>query len=186
MSAEIIEFTEITSLDQIDYDKMFDGSYPSIEYNFFQKHKEDMTYEQKKNYYRGQLEDAINGTSPLIKSPNETFFMFKADYDNITMEFVAGYIEADNETFRVHWLLTQPDLNQSKNAIYSSAAKEKRTQFYNERNILYYKAPTIRDSEFYRWMKYRNNSGAVEILEEYPTFSDASELSDFVTLKMRA
>lgn len=112
--------------------------------------------------------------------------MYKGIYNGIVMEFVAGYVEEDNETFRVHWYLTHPDDNNSKNEIHIESTQQVRTTFYNNNGILYYKTPTIKDSLFYRWTKYRGNSGALDILDEYITYPNIPGLENLVTFRIRA
>lgn len=178
-----VEILVVNSLDEIDFDALFDGSYPQIDDSFIWP--DLTTLEEKKQYYRNQLESAINGTWPLTNK-SERLFMFKGIYNGVVMEFVAGYIEEDNETFRGHWCLTQSDDSGSKNKIHIAPAQQARTAFYHSNGIYYYKTPTFKNSMFYRWIKYRNNSGAIEVIAEEPTFSEISGLEKYITFKLKA
>lgn len=180
-----IEILIVNSLDEIDFDTLFHGSYPQIDDSFIWPGL--TTLEEKKLYYRGQLESAIAGTWPLTNQ-NERLFMFKGIYNGVLMEFVAGYVEEDNETLRVHWCLTQPDDSGSKNEIYIKPTRQARTAFYNSNGIYYYKTPTFKDSMFYRWVKYRHNSGmdSEYIVEQYPSFPEIPGLEKYITFKLKA
>jgi hypothetical protein len=180
-----VEIVIVNNLDEIDFDALFEGSYPQIDDSFAWPGL--TTLEEKKLYYRSQLESAIAGTW-VLTNPNERLFMFKGIYNGVVMEFVAGYVEQDNETLRVHWCLTRPNDNGSKNEIYIEPTRRVRTAFYNSNGLYYYKTPTIKYSMFYRWVMYRHNSGmdSEYIVEQYPTFPGISSLEDYITFKLKA
>lgn len=130
----------------------------------------DMTHEEKKQFYLAQLQTGVDGTWPL-KDEGDTFFMYQATIGGNVVEFTAGYITPDGN-FKGRWYLTAPDANGSRNWMYTPAARQSRTEMYIAAGISKYTIHTIVNSDIYRLMKLRQQTGNFTILDEYPTYPD--------------
>jgi hypothetical protein len=101
----IVQIEPIQSIEEIDYDYLFDQSYSRME-NTFLWAPMFTTYETRKAFYRKQLQSAIDGTWHLKKDDDE-FIMFVARVDGEIVEFSAGYLETTGY-ISLHWHLTAP------------------------------------------------------------------------------
>lgn len=163
-----IIFTQINGWDDFDYDALFAASEASLETNYFAKVPLPLTYEEKKQYYREQMQLAFDGDYYLQKDKEKLFF-FKGTFDGILMEFGGGYIEDDNETLRFHWYLTAPDASGSRNVLHLDTTAAIRKVFYNQHGITKYRVETYKGSPFQSWMRMRANSGHRVLLSETET-----------------
>lgn len=163
-----IVFERIHSIEDFDYDAMFQASEIHLDENFFAKVPYPLTYEEKKQYYKDQLQSAFDGKSYLQRE-NEQLFLFLGVFDGIPMEFGGGYIENDGETLRFHWYLTAPDTNGSRNILHLDSTADIRKVFYNAHGITKYRVETYVDSPLHKWMKLRAASGHRVILSETTT-----------------
>lgn len=161
-----IQFQTITSLDEVDFDDLYESSLPDINNNFlWAPHLE--TDEQRKEFYRNQLSLAIAGESPLANG-NE-FLMYKVQIDGVDHLMAAGYIEENPRCFKGHWYLTKKH-NNSRSWIFAAETTPIRTAFFAQHNLETYKAPTHTDSALY--LAFKRNIGD-NIIEEVPSFEGA-------------
>lgn len=169
---------EIKSWDDLDFDSIFDQSITRLDLNFFRIAKHVETYEDKKQFYKDQIQSAFDGTWS-VKQEGETLFFYKGIYDGVVMEFCGGYIENDGITFRGHWYLTSPDNIGSRNLIHTSEAAEARRTFYQQHGLSQYKIPTYVGSSLHQWMNMRINSGAITLISqsEYPLSTDKTHIT---------
>lgn len=156
---------EIKSWDDLDFDSIFDQSTSRLDQNFFSIANHVKTYEDKKKFYKDQIQSAFDGLWSL-KQEGETLFLYKGIYDGIVMEFCGGYIENDGITFRGHWYLTAPDSAGSRNLIHTSEAADSRRAFYQQHGLSQYKVLTYIGSSMEQWMNIRINSGAVKLVSK--------------------
>jgi hypothetical protein len=161
----VITHQEVKSWDDFDFDTIFDQSASRLDANFFSIAKNVVTYEEKKQYYKAQIQSAFDGVWPL-KEENETLFLYKGIYDDVVMEFCGGYIESDGITFRGHWYLTSPDALGSRNVIHTEEATVSRRAFYQQYGLSQYKVLTYVGSSMYQWMNMRINSGAITLVSQ--------------------
>lgn len=161
-----VNHQRITSLSEVDFDYLFIESVDKIEGNFFWW-RPSLTVAEKKDYYYKQLQDAVEGRSPLIQE-NETFFMFKTLLNGQDKELSAGFIGQDG-VYRGQWNLSAPDSTGSRNWIYTQETRDSRKALFNENGITAYSIPTFVGSDLYKFVKYRENAGFFKILEEKPT-----------------
>tara|TARA_R110000822_G_scaffold5031_5_gene21783 strand:+ start:5239 stop:5781 length:543 start_codon:yes stop_codon:yes gene_type:complete len=148
-----------------EFDDVFDASESRLDLNFFSIIPGIITSEDKKNYYRLQIESAIAGTWPMMNE-GETLFLYKGVVDGVVVEFAGGFIETDGVTFRGHWYMTSPDSTGSRNPIYTAEAAESRRSLYTEHGLTGYKVLTYVGSSLYQWFKIRINGGAMTLISE--------------------
>jgi hypothetical protein len=160
-----IQFQTLTSL-SVDFDDLYESSLPDINNNFlWAPHLE--TDEQRKEFYKEQLLDAIAGNCPF--SNDNEFLMYRVQIDGVDHLLAAGYIEAETRCFKGHWYLTKK-YNNSRSWIFAAETAPIRAAFFAQHNIETYKAPTHTDSAFYAALK-RNSSDS--IIDEVPSFEGA-------------
>lgn len=141
-----ILFQQITSLEEVDLQGLFNDSFPDIDINFF-NHTEVSTIEEKSAFYFNQLLDAMNGQS-YLQNPGDRFIMFKGSYEGIDCVFNAGFIDLDvnfNYSYRGHWYLSRP-INGSRSWIRDTDTTELRNQFFSSIGVSSYKARGKSDS----------------------------------------
>jgi hypothetical protein len=152
---------QITSFaDFTEFDTMFAAAESRLDLNFFSQVPNELSFDEKKAYYRSQIESVFAGTWQL-QNAGETPFFYKGVYDGVTMEFSGGFIEADGITFRGHWYLTAPDGNGSRNAIHTADTATSRRAFYTTHGLTRYKVPTYVGSSLDQWMKLRISDGSI-------------------------
>lgn len=176
----MITYTQVTDLSEVSFDNLFLSSYPLIDKNFIWP-PFVTTFEQKKQHYLKQLEQAAEGTWPL-SNLEEHVLMYVVDIDGQQVEFTCGYIEPDR-CFRPHWFLTAPEANDSRNWLYTAANRNAKAAFYEEHNILSYKVSTYVGSDIYKLFKMREATGNFRILTEEPTVTGPNVLN-LVTLRI--
>ena len=162
-----IVFEQINGWDDFDFDDFFDQSSSRLDLNFFSVANQ-VSDDDKKQYYKDQIQSAFDGTWPL-KQEGETLFLYKGTYDGVVMEFCGGYIENDGITFRGHWYLTAPDDTGSRNRIHTDEAAVSRKNFYEQHGMTQYKVTTYVGSSFHQWMNIRINGGAVTLISQTET-----------------
>lgn len=152
---------QITSFaDFTEFDTMFAAAESRLNLNFFSEVHHITNFNDKKQYYRNQIEPAFAGTSPL-QNAGETPFFYKGVYDGTTMEFCGGFIETDGITFRGHWYLTAPDSGGSRNVIHTADTATSRRAFYTTHGLSRYKVLTYVGSSMDQWMKLRISDGSI-------------------------
>lgn len=161
-----IVFERIYSWNDFDFDALFEASKEHLQANFFSNIPFAMSDEQKKEYYKQQLQTGFNGTDIYLKKENEEFFCFKGTVDGIVMEFGAGYIEEDTCTLRFHWYLTAPDINGSRNILHVNSTADIRKPFYAQHGITRYRLLSSKDSDLHKWFRSRVNSGKQKLVSE--------------------
>lgn len=176
----MITYNNVTNLNNIDYDRLFQSSYPLIDNNFVWPIFVS-TFEQKKQYYYEQLVQAVDG-SWAIKSSEDRLLMYVVELDGIQVEFSCGFIEQDR-CFRPHWFLTAPDNNGSRNWLYTADNRNAKSAFYQSLNITSYKVSTYIGSDLYKLFKMREATGNFQIISEQPTVPGSNPLR-LVTLRI--
>ena len=152
---------QIASIDDFtEFDTMFAAAESRLDLNFFSQVPNELSFDEKKAYYRSQIESAFAGTWQL-QNAGETPFFYKGVYDGVTMEFCGGFIEADGITFRGHWYLTAPDGNGSRNVIHTADTATSRRAFYTTHGLSRYKVLTYVGSSMDQWMKLRISDGSI-------------------------
>lgn len=157
-----IEFVEINSLDEIDYDYLFAESYSRMENTYLWPHAYS-TLEQRKEYYYTRLVDASNGIWDT-KNEDDTFVMVVTKLDGAIVEFIAGFKDADG-FLTFDWHLTAPDENGKRNWIYTPEAIQARKDFVVANGIAGFKETTWVGSLQYKTVKMRAETGNF-LLEE--------------------
>lgn len=160
----IVEFVEIGSLAEIDFDYMFTESYSRME-NTFLWPPMCVTYEQRKQFYYDQLLAADNGTWPL-KNETDTFILIVTKVDGEIVEFTAGFRD-ENDVVSLRWHLTAPGADGKRNWRYSQEALQARKDFVAQAGIKAFKEFTWKGSLHYRMLRMRAQTGNF-ILEEAP------------------
>lgn len=161
----IIEFVELNSLDEIDFDYLFTESYSRMENTFLWAPGCD-TFEQRKQFYHNQLLSAANGTWPL-KNENDTFILIVTKVDGVIVEFTAGFRDVD-DVVSLRWHLTAPGADGKRNWRYSQEALQARKDFVVAAGISAFKEFTWKGSLHYRTLRMRAQTGNF-ILEELPS-----------------
>lgn len=159
-----IELQLIESLDEIDFDYLFSESFSRIELNFIWTPGVN-TYEQKRDYYRRQIESAITGDWP-IRNADDTFLMIATKVDGVVVEFAAGHLEIDG-SLSLQWNLTAPVPDGNRNWRYSPEAQQARKDFATSIGATAFKEYTWVGSLLYKMLKSRTSAGGYTI-EEYP------------------
>ena len=167
----IVEFVQINSLDEIDFDTLFNESYSRME-NTFLWHHSLATYELRKKFYYDQLQSAINGTWP-IKNDTDTFIMIITKVDGAVVEFTAGFRDLDGY-ISLRWHLTSAaGTTANRNWRYSKEALQARKDFVASIGVVGFKEFTWVGSLHYRTLRMRANTGNFT-LEEYLLPADKS------------
>lgn len=175
-----IEFVQIDSLDDIDFDYLFSESYVRME-NTFLWAPGINTYEQRKQFYFNQLQSGIDGTWPL-KNDTDTFVMIVTKVDNEVVEFAAGFMDEDRY-LSLRWHLTAPGSTGNRNWRYSAEANQARRALVSQLNAAGFKEFTWKGSLHYRMLRMRAQTGNFT-LEEVP--SEATHPThDLVTFIIR-
>lgn len=165
-----VQIQLIDSLDDLDFDALFAASYTRIEKNFIWDPRIN-EYEARKNYYAGQLQQAIEGTWPH-KNDTDTFIMFTTTVDGVLVDFSAGYLQTDG-IVSLRWNLASEGINGNHNWRFSPEARVERKRFSDEIGAAGFKHYTWVGSLIYRMLKLREQAGHVT-LEESPTVFDGS------------
>jgi hypothetical protein len=161
-----VVFERINSIeDFVEFDDMFAAAESRLDLNFFSQIPIPLTFEDKKEYYRNQVQTAFDRTWPLM-TEDETVFFYKGIYDGTLMEFAGGFVEADGITLRGHWYLTAPNENESRNPIHTVETATVRKEFYANYGITRYKVLTFVGSSMYQWMKLRIRDGSIILVSE--------------------
>lgn len=159
----IVQTQLIDSIDDIDFDALFAASYSRIEMNFIW-HPAVNTFEQRKEFYRRQLQMAIDGNWAL-KNETDTFIMFTTTVDGQLVDFSAGYLEADG-IVSLRWNLASDGINGNHNWRFSLEARDERKRFTAEIGATGYRHYTWTGSLIYRMLKLREQAGYVTLEEE--------------------
>lgn len=173
----MIEYVKITSLAEVNFDYLFTQSLSSLNNNFLWSNPA-WTDAEKKDFYTNQILQAIEGTWHL-KGPQDTFFMYKTVVDGEDKELSAGFVEGT--LYKGRWNLSTPDINGSKNWIYTAENRTARKAFYTSNGLTSYVMYTLVGSELYNFIKYRASAGNFTIASEYPTVEGDNPLN-LVTL----
>lgn len=160
----IVEFIDIESLDEIDFDYMFTESYTRMVDTFLWPQNCD-TFEKRKQYYYNQLLSADNGTWP-VKNDNDTFILIATKVDGMIVEFTAGFRD-ENDIVSLRWHLTAPGADGKRNWRYSQEALQARKDFVAASGIAAFKEFTWKGSLHYRTLRMRAQTGNFT-LEEVP------------------
>lgn len=159
-----IELRAINSLTETDYDRLFSESFTRIEMDYIWP-PNVTTYEQKRDFYRGSMEAAINGTRPL-KNPDDTFVMQVTSVDGVDVDLSAGYIEGDG-SLSLEWNLTAPVPGGNRNWRYSPEARQARKAFVESIGVTSIKEYTWKDSLLYKMLYSRMDVGGYTIEEHH-------------------
>jgi hypothetical protein len=159
----IVQFEQIQSIDEIDFDHLFEQSYSRMENTFLWSPVLN-TYETRKQFYRYQLQTAIEDKWPL-KNEGEPFVMIVTRVDGDIVEFTAGFKE-DTGYISLHWHLTSPTLNEgNRNWRYTPESHEARVAFLNSIGVVGTKEYTWIGSLHYRTLKTRLATGRFTMRE---------------------
>ena len=165
-------FQQVKQFSDFDFDNLFLESIIGINRNLFNPTL--TTFEERKAFFRFQLDRAIDGTCPL-QNPGETLFMYKISKDGKDIFFKAGYIEVDGITHRGHWFLTARDLENNKNWLYTEELDVKQREFCALFGVTQHKVLCSTDSPMYKmvhartkYTKDNNLPGRPEIIFEEP------------------
>jgi hypothetical protein len=152
-----IQFQQVSSLAEFNFDVLFDASFPGFDKNFpwhLTFGGITPTHQQKKDFYLTQLTLGISDNLPL-KKENEQLLMFKVTLDGKEVMFKGGYIENDGITHRGHWFLTDTDLDGSRKWMYTEEFDTAQRDFYAQSGITHYKALTYVGSDLHRILRSR-------------------------------
>ena len=173
----IIEYKEITSLEQVDFDSLFYQSLSRLDANYLWG-RDNLTPEQKRDIYYNRLLDATLDKSHL-KKDGDRFLMYKILVDGVERELSAGFVSGT--TYIPYWHLTAPDPTGSRNWLYLPETREARKAFFYERVIYSMAIRTFKGSELYNIIKSRSTTGNFQILDERPTI-EGDNPQNLVTL----
>ena len=153
----IVQFEQIQSIEEIDYDYLFDQSYTRMDNTFLWAPVLN-TYETRKAFYRKQIQSAIDGTWPL-KNEGEPFVMIVTRVDGEIVEFTAGF-KQDSGYLSLHWHLTSPTSSEgNRNWRYTPEAHEARKSFLTGLGVVGTTEYTWIGSLHYRTLKTRLATG---------------------------
>lgn len=178
-----VTFTKINTLDDVEFDTLFDDSVVHLDSNFIWPGT-ITTLEEKRQSYRERLQAAIDGDMSLASSPNSRFLMYKVEIGSKDVMVNAGFIDAVG-SYKTHWYLTSPDATNSRNWLYTQAMDDARSNFFAEEGITSYKVLTFVDSPLYRLIKSRFAANRNVILDEYPTI-EGENPQNLVTIVLQA
>lgn len=158
----------IHSLDEVDFDGIYDGSLDSIEKNWPTNNSLQGT--EIKNRVRDIIQSALDNEWPGLnpRTPNDAHILFKhVDLDTgIDMGLVSAYITSDGTLDGRH-SFSRATSDGSRNYLYLAETVENRNQFYRDIGITKIKYNLPKDSHLYKFLKYKAGSGNYEILEDF-------------------
>ena len=170
-----IQFQQVLSLSEFNFDVLFDASFPGFDKNFpwnLTFNGITPTHQQKKDFYLSQLNLGISDNLPL-KKENEQLLMFKVTLDGKEVMFKGGYTENDGITHRGHWFLTDTDVAGSRKWMYTEEFDTAQRDFYAQFGITHYKVLTYEGSDLHRilrsrtyYIQNRSLSNRAEIINE--------------------
>lgn len=158
----IVEYTIIDSLDQVDLSSLFDASADVIDYSYRGWPSNQMSIEEKKEFYINSVIMTFSEPYVLGRYPLGKFIAFKATVNGIDSLVNMGYVKDD--CYTSYWYLTAPDSTGSRNWIFAS--RNIMHAFYREQGFNSFKFVTYQDSLLARNARMRHNSGHVQILEQ--------------------
>jgi hypothetical protein len=171
-----MEFKAINGIYEVDFDTLYRSSDPQIDSNFLWA--DNLTdYESKKEFYKTQLQLAVNDQSPL-KKEGEKFLMFKVSIDNMDTMLRAGFIEVGNSTLRTHWFLLGPNPSGSRNWIYTEEYDTKHREFLAQFNVTKQLASTFVGSPVYNMLVSRSEYVKQNNLTSTRAYISDEELTD--------
>jgi hypothetical protein len=176
-----IQIQQLFSLEDIDFDGLFDSSFPDMDTNYYLLADNTGPTETKRQTYYKTLSDAMAGTSPLQKE-NTYVFGFKVVIDGADHLMNVGFVDHVSGVFTTHWFLTKP-YNNTRSFIHSVEYKQLRSQFFLDNEIQYYQITTPYNSLLYKSIKQSNANSAVELVDEQPF--DHPGVTNIVMLKFR-
>jgi hypothetical protein len=146
----------INSLDEVDFDGIYDGSLDSVEKNW--PSDSPLQGEQIKTHIRNMIQSALDNEWPglNVHSQSDTHILFK----HITAD---GVLEGRHSFSRA-------ESNGSRNYLYLPATVESRNQFYRDIGITKIKYNNLPEaSHLYKFLKYKAGSGNYDIVEDFET-----------------
>jgi len=176
-----IQIQQIFTLDDVDFDTLFDSSFPDMDMNYFLLASDQGPTESKKEMYRARLSDALTDISPL-QTENTYVFGFKVMLDGVDHLMNAGFVDYNTGIFASHWFLTKP-YNNSRNFIHSADYRTQRSQFFRDNEIYGYQVTTPINSLLYKSIKSSSNIDHLELIEEVPL--NLANMSNIVKLIVR-
>lgn len=162
----IVKYIEIYSLNEVDYDTLFNDSVDKLSELFH--FRPDVTLETKRQIYKTHIERIIIGGEPMQK-PGDTLMMYKVVADNKDVSLSIGYIESVGNIFRHHCLLSSPDSLGSRSWIYTKEALEAKSTFFSTKNISTFRAETLTNTPIYSHIQSMASSNNYVIDEELPS-----------------
>ncbi len=174
----MIEYVKITSLEEVNFDYLFNQSLQNLDNNFIWG-PGIVTDMDKLNAYKTQIISAMNNEWAVGRNSTDVFFMYKTVVDGQDLELSAGFIEGT--IFKGRWNLSSVDSTGSKNWIYTTDNREARKAFYNNNGLTSYAMYTFVGSELYNFIRYRASAGNFTISAEFPTI-EGDNPKNLVTL----
>lgn len=166
-----LTYTVITSLDEIDFDDLYERSRDVVELNW--PADSPIQGDDIKTHMLNMINSGINNEWPGLNahSPSDRYIMFKSveTETGLVVGLVCGYITEDGTLDGRHSFST-PDSSGSRNFIYTRETAEGRDQFYRDLGVTKIKYNNIpADSNLYRLLRLRSNSGYFTILSDEET-----------------
>jgi hypothetical protein len=160
----ILTISEIKSIEEVDFDSLFEASFPDLDKNYFIGETVAGPTENKKNQYKSGASDALSGNS-AYKKENQEAFGFKLTIDGVDHLMNVGFLDRNTGVFETNWFLSKPYQN-SRNFLYTQEYAMIRSSFFIENNIECFRILTHNKSLLHTSIKRGSNSSRVEILEE--------------------
>lgn len=163
-----VVFTVINSLDEIDFDDVYERSKDVLELNW--PKTSPIQGNDIKTRIVEMINSGVNNDWPGLNlhRPSDRYFMFKTvDTDTgLLLGVTCGYITEDG-TFDGRHSFSTPDSTGSRNFLYTAATQVTRNQFYRDNGISKIKYNNIpSDSSLYRLIKFRENAGNYVIISD--------------------
>lgn len=173
-----ITYSLINSLDDIDYDDLYERSKDVVELNW--PADSPLQGNDIKNHIANMINSGLANEWPGLNphSPHDRFVLFKSEEaeTGLVVGLIAAYITPEGILDGRHSFST-PDSTGSRNFLYTAETVQNRDQFYRDLGVTQIKYNNIpADSSLYRLLKLRANAGYFTIV------SDEEAMPGFRTL----
>lgn len=156
-----IIISEIKSIQDVDFQSLFEGSFPDIDINYYIKDIEKGYSDIKRDTYLNNLIATLSGERTPI---NHSVLGFKATIDGTDHLLNIGFID-NTGTYKSIWMLSKP-YQTNRAFIYSEEYISLRNNFLKSKGVVYYCVKTVKDSLLYKSLKRSNSIGTIKIKEE--------------------
>jgi hypothetical protein len=157
-------YQQVTALDQVNFNALFEGSFPDLDENLFILAPTKGITEVKRLDIFTRLNIFFAGESQALK-PNEEPFAYNVSIDGEDHFLRTGFLNRDERTWRQFWGFTRP-LNGSLSFMYSPEYIQGRTQIFQENQIDWIITETSLTTMVYKRLKRNHDNGLINIVSE--------------------